>query len=210
MLSEPISTLLGPEELAATNLMRQQFRVDVTRTYQFWEAAVARLTGGALTEHGCPWDVELPYLDRPVRIEVKYAQESWCTFRSGRRAIFKFAAPKGLGAEKAADVITLIGIDAEQRVHTWVVPARSVRKCASITLTSPRFRTGSSRARGIDEFRCPPTQTLPEVLRAYRDHVGHKCHLHYDRDHHRQTAAATRRAAVEAAGQLTITEETIR
>jgi hypothetical protein len=30
------------------------------------------------------------------------------------------------------------------------------------------------------------------------------CHLHYDRDHHRQTAAATRRAAIEAAGQLAL------
>jgi hypothetical protein len=30
------------------------------------------------------------------------------------------------------------------------------------------------------------------------------CHLRYDRDHHRQTAAATRRAAVETAGQLAL------
>lgn len=30
------------------------------------------------------------------------------------------------------------------------------------------------------------------------------CHLRYDAEHHRQTAAATRRAAVEAAGQLTL------
>jgi hypothetical protein len=30
------------------------------------------------------------------------------------------------------------------------------------------------------------------------------CHLHYDREHHRETAARTRRAAVEAAGQLAI------
>jgi len=30
------------------------------------------------------------------------------------------------------------------------------------------------------------------------------CHLHYDREHHRETAAATRREAQEAAGQLAI------
>jgi hypothetical protein len=30
------------------------------------------------------------------------------------------------------------------------------------------------------------------------------CHLHYDRGHHAETRAATRRAAVEAAGQLAI------
>ncbi|MFW3477259.1 hypothetical protein [Streptomyces microflavus] len=33
------------------------------------------------------------------------------------------------------------------------------------------------------------------------------CHLHYDKDHHRQTAAATRRAAIEAAGQTVLTTE---
>lgn len=33
------------------------------------------------------------------------------------------------------------------------------------------------------------------------------CHLHYDRDHHRETAAATRRAAAEQAGQLTLAFE---
>lgn len=36
------------------------------------------------------------------------------------------------------------------------------------------------------------------------------CHLHYDRDHRRQTAAATRRAALEAAGQLTLQITTTR
>ncbi|GAA0501117.1 hypothetical protein [Streptomyces olivaceiscleroticus] len=33
------------------------------------------------------------------------------------------------------------------------------------------------------------------------------CHLHYDRDHHRETAAKTRRAAQEASGQLALTDE---
>lgn len=33
-----------------------------------------------------------------------------------------------------------------------------------------------------------------------------RCHLRYDRDHHRETAAATRRAAVQAAGQLALGE----
>jgi hypothetical protein len=210
MLCEPITALLSPGECAAVDLMREQFQVDVTRTYQFWEAAAARLTGGSLTSAGCPWDVELPYLDSPIRIEVKYAQESWCKFQQGNRAIFKFAAPKGSGVEKDADVIALLGIDAEQDVHAWVIPAREVRKCASITFTSPRFRTGASRSRGLDEYRCPPSQLLPEVLWSYRHHVGHDCqsHLHYDRDHHRQTAAATRRRAVEAAGQLTLDHST--
>lgn len=35
-----------------------------------------------------------------------------------------------------------------------------------------------------------------------------RCHLRYDAEHHRQTAARTRRSAVEAAGQLVLAEET--
>lgn len=30
------------------------------------------------------------------------------------------------------------------------------------------------------------------------------CHLHYDRDHHAETRARTRTAAIEAAGQLAL------
>lgn len=200
MLAESITSFVSASEMAAAETMRTGFGVDVTRTYQFWEAAVARLTGGSLTRASCPWDVELPYIGRPIRIEVKYAQESWCQFRTGRRAIFKFAAPKGMGAEKSADVIALIGLDELQDVHAWVLPARRVRKCASITLTSPRFRIGASRSRGVGDYYCPPTQVLPEVLRAYREHVHHDCHLHY----HRETAARTRAAALAEAGQLAL------
>ena len=189
-LSEPLADFLTSEEQAAAALLTESFGANITRTYQFWEAMVGRITGGTLTAFKCPWDIELPYGERPIRIEVKYAQESWCRFRAGTRAIFKFSAPKGETTEKAVDVVVLIGIDALEHVHTWVAPASAVRKCRSITLTSPRYRLGgTSQARGIDEYRCPPTQTLPEVLRAYRDH-------------HRETAARTRRAAIEAAGQL--------
>ena len=49
-----------------------------------------------------------------------------------------------------------------------------------------------------------PENCDPANLRA----MCQGCHLHYDRDHHRETAAATRRAAIEAAGQLTISTET--
>lgn len=35
------------------------------------------------------------------------------------------------------------------------------------------------------------------------------CHLHYDKDHHRQTAAATRRAALAAAGQAELFPELV-
>ncbi|MFI2078603.1 hypothetical protein [Streptomyces triculaminicus] len=48
-----------------------------------------------------------------------------------------------------------------------------------------------------------PENCDPANLRA----MCNGCHLHYDRDHHRQTAAATRRTVFEATGQLTLAEE---
>jgi hypothetical protein len=142
LLAEQVADILAPDELTTIRLVREQFGIDIARTYQFWETAVVRLTTGTVTGHKCPWDVELEYINGPVRIEVKYAQETWCQFRTGRRAIFKFADPKGCGAEKGAHVVVLVGIDECSDAYAWVVPARVVRKCRSITLTSPRFRTG--------------------------------------------------------------------
>jgi hypothetical protein len=198
-LSEPLGDFLDLNEQAALSLMADSFGVDVARSYQFWEAMVARITSGTLTEHKCPWDVELPYLDEPIRIEVKYAQETMCRFQTGTRAIFKFAAPKGMTTEKPVDVVVLVGIDGLDHVSTWVVPGAAIRQCASITMTSPRFRRGgASRSRGVDGFLCPPSQVLPEVLRSYR------VHLHYDRDHHAETRAHTRAVALAEAGQLAI------
>lgn len=170
-LSEPLADFMSPEELAALMLMSSSFGVEVARSYQFHESLVGRITSGTLTNHKCPWDIELPYGDQPIRIEVKYAQESWCNFANGRRAIFKFAAPKGLTTPKDADVIVLVGLDSLDHLSTWAIPAAVVQQCTSITLTSPRFRKGgASKSRGVDAYRCPPSQLLPEVLRSYREH----------------------------------------
>jgi hypothetical protein len=78
--------------------------------------------------------------------------------------------------------------------------------------------------RGTHQGRCPNRQDQPaygtgskvQLTVAHLDHTPEHsddnnlramcngCHLHYDRDHHRHTAAATRRAAREAAGQTTL------
>ena len=62
----------------------------------------------------------------------------------------------------------------------------------------------------------PVTGSKVVLTTAHRDHTPEnvddanlfaacqRCHLRYDRDHHRATAAATRRAAAEAAGQLAL------
>jgi hypothetical protein len=62
------------------------------------------------------------------------------------------------------------------------------------------YGTGSRVVLTVAHLDHTPEHVDPANLRA----MCNGCHLHYDRDHHRQTAAATRRRAVEAAGQLTL------
>ncbi|MFE4658124.1 hypothetical protein ACFRFJ_15745 [Streptomyces hydrogenans] len=65
---------------------------------------------------------------------------------------------------------------------------------------TPAYGTGSKVVLTVAHLDHTPENCDPANLRAFCQ----GCHLHYDREHHRQTAAATRRAAVEAAGQLTL------
>ncbi|MFJ9234118.1 hypothetical protein ACIRJ3_03925 [Streptomyces anulatus] len=60
------------------------------------------------------------------------------------------------------------------------------------------YGTGSLVILTVAHLDHTPENCDPANLRA----MCQGCHLHYDREHHRQTAAATRRAAREAAGQL--------
>lgn len=64
----------------------------------------------------------------------------------------------------------------------------------------PAYGTGSKVVLTVAHLDHQPEHSDPSNLRA----MCQGCHLHYDRDHHRQTAAATRRAAIEASGQLAI------
>ncbi|MET9465831.1 hypothetical protein ABZY44_13690 [Streptomyces sp. NPDC006544] len=64
----------------------------------------------------------------------------------------------------------------------------------------PAYGTGSHVILTTAHLDHTPENCDPGNLRA----MCQGCHLHYDADHHRQTAASTRRAAVEAAGQLTL------
>jgi hypothetical protein len=63
----------------------------------------------------------------------------------------------------------------------------------------PAYGTGSQVVLTTAHLDHTPENCDPGNLRA----MCQGCHLHYDRDHHRETAAATRRAAIEAAGQQT-------
>ncbi|WP_424891830.1 hypothetical protein [Streptomyces sp. XH2] len=64
------------------------------------------------------------------------------------------------------------------------------------------YGTGSDVVLTTAHLDHTPENCDPANLRA----MCNGCHLHYDRDHHRQTAASTRRAAFEAAGQLALAE----
>ena len=64
----------------------------------------------------------------------------------------------------------------------------------------PAYGTGSKVVLTVAHLDHTPEHCDETNLRAFCQ----GCHLHYDADHHRQTAAATRRAALLAAGQLTL------
>lgn len=61
----------------------------------------------------------------------------------------------------------------------------------------PAYGTGSTVVLTTAHLNHTPEDCDPANLRA----MCQGCHLHYDRDHHRETAAATREAARAAAGQ---------
>lgn len=169
-LHEPLSVFLDADELRAVQVMRG-FGADPTRSFQFWESLVARILSGTTTPAGEPWDVALQLPDGGrVRVEVKFSTEFACRFSTGVRRVFKFATPQGVGVHaKPVDALILIGADDADDVHTWVVPAHALARPTSITLTNPKARSGAaSRSFPLDEYRCPPSQVLPEVLRATR------------------------------------------
>ena len=64
----------------------------------------------------------------------------------------------------------------------------------------PAYDTGTTVALQTAHLDHTPENSTDANLRA----MCNGCHLSYDREHHRRTAATTRRAAREAAGQLTI------
>lgn len=62
----------------------------------------------------------------------------------------------------------------------------------------PAYGTGSRVVLTTAHLNHTPEDCRPENLVP----MCQGCHLHYDRHHHRETAAATRRARIAAAGQL--------
>jgi hypothetical protein len=64
----------------------------------------------------------------------------------------------------------------------------------------PNPITGSKVVLTVAHLNHQPQDCRPENLLG----ACQLCHLRYDRDHHRETAAATRRRAIEQAGQLAL------
>lgn len=67
----------------------------------------------------------------------------------------------------------------------------------------PAYGTGSKVVLTTAHLNHTPEDCRDDNLRA----MCQGCHLHYDRDHHRETAARTRAAALAAAGQLALPME---
>lgn len=172
-----LSTLLDADEHDALVLLRTRFGTDLARTYQFWEQLTARMLDGVTTWAGCPWDVGAG----PTRVEVKFSQEFTVRFRQGTRRVFRWVSL----AREQADATVLFGIDPDDCVYLWVAPSWALG--ASATVTSPRDRVGDARS-PLDRWHVPVDQLLPAVVR---------CHLHYDREHHAETRAATLAATLQ-------------
>jgi hypothetical protein len=163
-------TFMTPEELDAATLIRDQLGVDLVRTFQFWEAAVARMVGGRTTGHRCPWDVELDYPDgSTIRIEVKFAQTTNVKFAQGPRDIYKFADPRGRSTAKDADVLIFIGVNRDDSIDLWVAPCSVIPQSRSITITVPRARSGGAASVRslLVSYAAPFDQLLVAVLNAY-------------------------------------------
>lgn len=99
----------------------------------------------------------------------------------------------------------------------WKTISREIR----FTRAKGRCECGGECGRGTHAGRCPNRHGMPAygtgstvvLTVAHLDHTPENCdpsnlramcqgcHLHYDRDHHAETARATRQAAREESGQ---------
>jgi len=130
----------------------------------FWEVMVARMLSGVVTARTHQCDVELTVDGQARFAEVKFSNAFGCDFSIGRRAVFKWALPRGHGGKHLADVIILIGWH-EEKAFSWVMPRAAVdQSCKSITVTVPSVRAGSWGK--WDAYAVPFDQLLPEFLRA--------------------------------------------
>ncbi|XAZ30654.1 hypothetical protein AAHB34_16035 [Paenarthrobacter ureafaciens] len=64
----------------------------------------------------------------------------------------------------------------------------------------PAYGTGSRVILTTAHLNHNPEECEDDNLKA----MCQGCHLHYDKDHHAETRAATKAAALEAAGQLAL------
>lgn len=195
-LSMPVRDVLTDDEHHAMHVL-QAAGFESARQSAFWEAVVARMLGGSLTEHKALHDVEVTIWGRLCRAEVKFSSATFTHYREIRgqdwsRHVFKWALPRGNSGKHSADVIVLLGHDAGL-VYTWVVPREAIHKeCRSITICTPRDRQPNSTGRW-DSFAIPTTELLPAVALA--------CHNILDLPMRKANAAARRRSG-KAAGDL--------
>jgi 5-methylcytosine-specific restriction endonuclease McrA len=95
-------------------------------------------------------------------------------------------------------------------ISDWVRFSRALGRCEC---EGECGTAHPARCEAVNRQRSPYTGSLVVLTVAHLDHAPEncdranlkamcqRCHLAYDREHHKQTAAATRKAAIEASGQ---------
>ena len=170
----PLTDILMPDEYRAVTTMRNTIGADPMRFYETWERIIARYLCGTLTPARHPWDIDMP---TGPRVEVKFSHQHHMAFRAGRRDVFRFAS---LRTAAESDVVVLVGLDPDDDAHLWVAPSSALPRGGSCTLLNPKRAVGDTRSR-LARYHVPFDALIPA------------CH-----EHHMQTAARSRTAALAA------------
>lgn len=166
-----INNFLSSEEADAAHLLASSLGYVPWRSFAFWETLIGRILDGKRTTHCDPGDLILG-VGYDLLVEVKHSQDFSCEFRNGRRRVFKFANPLGVGSQpKDVDALVLVGARNDGRFSTWVMPPQAVRGRASITLSVERDRKYFGRY-WHDQFNVPPDVLLAAVTRCCRLAAG--------------------------------------
>lgn len=174
-----LDELLTPEQAHAVELIRSTLGADPAADSKFWEHLLGHMLAGTVTPDGAAHDLDL----QGARVEVKFSREFQMLLGNQRRSnVFRWAGLSGHGRRlKDATSTVLVGLDRSRDVWFWVIPAAAIGTTRVVTCVVPSDRTGLDRA-ALDSYRTDPGDILGRCL-------------HYDRDHHAETARATRDAA---------------
>lgn len=186
----PLETIFPESIMAADKLLKNQFQTSGFDNPLLWEGVVATHIGGKITAHQEGHDVESFMWGKLCRIEVKFSKAFQCRFapikgKDMTRRVFKWTKFHSLSKRRDIDAFVLIGLDENDLVYAWVIPAFAISlNTSSATFTAPSNRQKGGYRSALIGYLIYFDQLLPCVARA--------CHLAYDADQHRRSAQLTR------------------